>query len=279
MTQNPKLSLPNVTLVLIDNIVHELSQKALEDTLNLINPHDIAIWTDDPFKMDKISKLHSTRYYPFGGKTIEAYNEILWWEVPKHITTSHVLVLQWDGWVINKNFWTDEFLSYDYIGAIWPWHETFRIGNGGFSLRSVRLMQYLSRWIKEGYIHLGPLEDDSLCRIHRPELESFGFKWPDEFIANNFSREHNWKPQMINASQLNPELYPPGTPGILTTTKSFGFHDCRNWFRILTPLQLFERAALCEKNPYITKKPAYQELINSVRKPIFNHSFWTGWSS
>ena len=34
--------------------------------------------------------------------------------------TSHVLVTQWDGFVLDAGAWTDDFLAYDYVGAVWP---------------------------------------------------------------------------------------------------------------------------------------------------------------
>ena len=34
-----------------------------------------------------------------------------------------MLIVQDDGFIINKNLWDEEFLSYDYIGAPWPLDE------------------------------------------------------------------------------------------------------------------------------------------------------------
>ena len=64
----------------------------------------------------------------------------------KYIDTDFCLIIQGDGFVIHPENWTDEFLKYDYIGA--PWrnlaHYSFiRVGNGGFSLRSKKLLKIL----------------------------------------------------------------------------------------------------------------------------------------
>lgn len=66
---------------------------------------------------------------------------------------NHVLIQQWDSCVINPDMWDDEFLEYDYIGALWPFFENIPnpknknllIGNGGFSLRSFQFLQYTYR--------------------------------------------------------------------------------------------------------------------------------------
>lgn len=39
-----------------------------------------------------------------------------------YIETPHVLVVQYDGFILNPDAWTDEFLEYDYVGAPW-WYE------------------------------------------------------------------------------------------------------------------------------------------------------------
>ena len=35
--------------------------------------------------------------------------------------TPHVLLIQWDGFVVNPSAWSDEFLDFDYVGARWGW--------------------------------------------------------------------------------------------------------------------------------------------------------------
>jgi hypothetical protein len=62
----------------------------------------------------------------------------------------HILIVQPDGFPVNINKWTNEFLNYDYIGAPWHFFNWFlkdikilppKVGNGGFSLRSMKLMK------------------------------------------------------------------------------------------------------------------------------------------
>jgi hypothetical protein len=180
-------------------------------------------------------------YYRFDGNSIQDYSKTLWYEVPLCVHTSHMLIIQWDGWVINPQAWTDDFLSFDYIGAVWPWHKENRVGNGGFSLRSTKLMKTLIA------ANLSPvdLEDDNLCRRYRKGLElASDIRWADEPTANLFSAEHNYT-MLIQGSAFFP----------------FGFHDCRNWPRILSAEQLGERIIMCERNPHIRRKKEYQQLV------------------
>lgn len=61
-----------------------------------------------------------------------------------YIKTSHLLIVHWDGFIINPACWKDDFLCYDYLGAIWPQKGGRGIvGNGGFSLRSMKLLEAL----------------------------------------------------------------------------------------------------------------------------------------
>ena len=69
--------------------------------------------------------------------SIKAYSKFIVEESSNYFKTEHALIIQHDGFVLNAGAWTDDFLKYDYIGAPWP---NRRVGNGGFSLRSKKLM-------------------------------------------------------------------------------------------------------------------------------------------
>jgi hypothetical protein len=64
----------------------------------------------------------------------------------------YIMFVQYDGFPVNLHHWTDDFLNYDYIGAPWYFHDRYitsvsknkfppKVGNGGFSLRSMKLMK------------------------------------------------------------------------------------------------------------------------------------------
>jgi hypothetical protein len=128
----------------------------------------------------------------------DLYSKFMLQELPKlaehlqyqyrHIT--HVLITQCDGYVLNADKWDDEFLNYDYIGAPFIYDEN-TVGNGGFSLRSIRLLKELQRGVDEGrrfYTMYAP-EDGVICNVYRDALEARGIKFAPLSVARRFSTE------------------------------------------------------------------------------------------
>ena len=110
-----------------------------------------------------------------------------------YFDTDYVLVAQWDGFVWNPDLWEDAFLDYDYIGAPWPdsllTHGAplkFNVGNGGFSIRSKRLQQFLA---DSDNITMHRAEDVAICQINRAYLETQGFTFAPYEVAERFSLE------------------------------------------------------------------------------------------
>jgi len=122
--------------------------------------------------------------------------------------TPYLLVWQWDGFIVNPELWSNEFLEWDYIGAphglywrqvanwlksMWPnWPNPFDVsghgdiaGNGGFSLRSKKFLQATNGLSRSG---ITPADEDLyLCVERRHELESQGIKFCPAEIAKKFS--------------------------------------------------------------------------------------------
>jgi len=122
--------------------------------------------------------------------------------------TRHVLLVQWDGYVANPSAWDARFLEYDYIGAKWAWHrDGMTVGNGGFSLRSRRLLEATA---DQGFRILpDETEDNLICRANRRALEaSRGIRFATEEIADTFSYERS-----------------------LPVRPTFGFHGLFNMWR------------------------------------------------
>lgn len=221
------LSLPDVTVVVIDCAAHDLTHMALTDTLEHIDPGDVLI-----FSNRSLSRNFS--FVPCSNSSpADAFN-LLWYVVPQHLRTSHMLHIEWDGWVLDSKIWNPKWLEVDYIGAPWPWHDERRVGNGGFSLRSRDFMRYLAR--NPGKFPLRHPEDDLLCRTYRPILEGvLGFQWAEESEAERFSLEHG---------PLRP---------------SFGFHDMRNWPRVLSRDAFQSRLRVAPE--YVREKPGWNDLL------------------
>jgi len=118
----------------------------------------------------------------------EAYSRFVLRELAPWIATSHCLIVQWDGFIVNPHLWDEQFLAYDYIGASWPqFTDGHDIGNGGFSLRSRRLLQACCLPM---FQHNGEAEDLAICRTNRIMLEkNHALRFADQMVADRFSAE------------------------------------------------------------------------------------------
>jgi hypothetical protein len=114
------------------------------------------------------------------------YSRFMLSELHAHIETTHALCVQWDGYVVQPASWDASFLQFDYIGAPWPhFRDECRVGNGGFSLRSRRLLAACAELKLTG-----ELEDIAICRTYRTQLEErFGLVFAPEEIASRFAWE------------------------------------------------------------------------------------------
>jgi hypothetical protein len=114
------------------------------------------------------------------------YSRFVMGNLAGHIETGHALLVQWDGFVRDGRAWRDEFLEYDYIGAPWPqYHDGMAVGNGGFSLRSRRLLQATVQLVAGD-----EPEDVAICRTHRRFLEKAdSIRFANIDVARAFSYE------------------------------------------------------------------------------------------
>lgn len=227
--------LPNLSIVIIDCVAHDLTRLALRDTLKCIEPKTVLIYSDDGPKIAKDLNLQSCHYYPFLAKSTQEVAVPLWFNLASDLYTSHALHIQYDSWALNSWAWKYDFLSYDYIGAPWPWHQAYKVGNGGFSIRSKRL---IDRVAQEMLVETP--EDDWLCRRARPDLERQSFTWAPESIARLFSFERD------------------------LPHRTFGFHGIFNWPFVLDNPGLQERKSLA--NEYVKGKIEWQEMLQNERQ-------------
>jgi hypothetical protein len=122
---------------------------------------------------------------------INDYSDFCLYSISKHFDTDYVLIFQDDGFVLNHHLWDDEFFNYDYIGAPWPyslkWNSTdYRVGNGGFSLRSRALCEF-SKNLPESKNS----EDAHLCVYQRRMLNDANLKVAPVSVARKFSVERS----------------------------------------------------------------------------------------
>ncbi len=188
-TRIHRVYLPNVTVAIVDCVNYRRAASALQHCINLCEFGDAKFFThfeendNNPYvvKIDKISSKKEYSYFMIK-------------KLADYITTDYVLVVQYDGFVINPDKWDSNFLRYDYIGGSWhvqqlqpgmnPKH---LVGNGGFSLRSRRLQEALRD--DDTIINCHP-EDVCICQYYRDLLEAKGFTFAPVHVANKFSCEN-----------------------------------------------------------------------------------------
>ena len=154
---------------------------------------------------------------------LTGYNQLCINHLNEIIDTEFCLIVQWDGFIINSEMWTDEFLNYDYIGA--PWDHAIsknRIGNGGFSLRSKRFLEASNKltyksnnceWLydwQKNYRDITP-EDWFLCYENYEYMVNHNIKFPSVKLAATFAIEYPIPCHRFDKNDIS-------------TYKSFGFH-------------------------------------------------------
>ncbi len=131
--------------------------------------------------------------------SLHNYSTFMLKDLHLYIETSHCLVVQADGYVTNPERWNPGWLAYDYIGAPWPPNMGAgkviiplknRVGNGGFSLRSRKLLKAVAP------IHLGTMrypthaEDMIISHLLYDYLVAQGIRFADMETAARFAIEH-----------------------------------------------------------------------------------------
>jgi hypothetical protein len=197
------LSLPRVTLCCIDCANHELALAALEQCMRKCAFARVVFITDRDYAIDGIDCV---RIPTIASRA--AYSQFVMKELFAHIDTDFALLVQWDGFVVNAAAWSDEFLDHDYVGAKWIFYtDGHNVGNGGFSLRSKRLLDAL----RDPHIVPDDVEDVAICRTYRPYLEKqHGIRFAPEAAADRFAFEASY-----------------------WTSPPFGFHGLYNFWMFL----------------------------------------------
>lgn len=185
------LALPRVTLFGADTSKFHLLKKAAD-----ISQKDIM------FGQVKILTAPDVNF-----RSKEDYNLFMVKKLNEYIETEFVINIQWDGYILNYKGWSDDFYNYDFIGATWLYHDGMNVGNGGFSMRSKKLLEVLAN---DPEITQTMPEDHQICRTYRRYLENtHGIRFAPAEVADRFSIE------AYGASIL---------PGANKYSGQFGFH-------------------------------------------------------
>lgn len=176
----------DITIVAVDTYAHELTRKAIDRTLQVLPCQEVLVLSDKNIYPDG-------RWAKINPIDIKDYNTLMLKHLWPLVQTEHILVVQYDGMAINADHWTDDFLNYDYIGAVWPWPHhppEYKVGNGGFSLRSRRLLNALKDDRVAFKDELSANEDLYIGVYYKQFLQQQGIKFADIATANQFSHEH-----------------------------------------------------------------------------------------
>ena len=171
-----------ITLVAVDCAYPQLAADALARSAAMLPVARVLLLTDVAVEHDGIEVVPIASI-----RSRAAYSQFVLKELGAYINTDYALMVQWDGFIIDGSAWAEEFWNYDYIGAKWP-HESgdFRVGNGGFSLRSKRLLDALLS--PEFTLNADENEDTAICIRHRELLETkYGIVFADERVADRFA--------------------------------------------------------------------------------------------
>jgi hypothetical protein len=199
--------LDSVTLVAVTSVAISHTFQALRASMAQADFADVLLLSHEP----PVAKLDGIRWIEIPQlRSRFEYSRFMLRELAEQIRTTHALCVQWDGFVLHGSAWDPAFLDYDYIGAPWPhFADAHNVGNGGFSLRSRRLLEACRELPFDG----GQLEDVLICRQWRPELERSGLIFAPESVARRFSYERT---------------APRGD--------EFGFHGAFNLVRLISPI-------------------------------------------
>jgi hypothetical protein len=208
------IDLSNITLVAVASVRVDKTIKALKYSSKDIKFGSVKLITHEVVNEPEITVVNVDKM------DYEQYNKFIVFELHKHIDTDYALIIQDDGFVVNPNQWKPEFLNYDYLGAPWPLpHDDFsyrdafnnliRVGNGGCSLRSKKILSLATELELEWKSYFGNYNEDGFFTCHnRPRYEENGCIFAPLDVAKYISHE----------------IQIPETVGITP----FGFHGKNN---------------------------------------------------
>lgn len=183
MTIASRVHLPQVTLCAVSSVNVAATVQALETSLAQVDAAAALLLTDSPVQVSH----PGITVVPIAPITSsQSYSDFILTRLVDHVDTSHCLVIQWDGHVLDGSHWNPDFLAYDYVGASWPqFADGHDVGNGGFSLRSRRLMKLC----RDPAFRPSHPEDVAIARINREWLERQGMRFAPRALADRFAAE------------------------------------------------------------------------------------------
>ena len=218
---NTGLKLPDVTLLTVTSVNVDQTNAALLHCAGCIEFGAVKMLCS---ALPTITDPR-VEYIPIPPIDFLGYSRLMIEALNGYVQTRHCLIIQSDGFVLDPARWHQQFFEYDYIGAPWPEYVAIggpgnrrlrldknAVGNGGFSLRSKRLLEVTSR-LQFDYLDF-PLKSEDLliCHYLYDDMRTAGIRFAPPEIAAVFSIE---SPAGLYGQSLN---------------SVFGFHG-KHWLR------------------------------------------------
>ncbi len=267
-----KIELKNITLVTISSIHIEVTLLSLVISNLNVNFNRILFFTSEEVEQRYLTlfpQLEIIKIKPI--KSLIEYSRFVLKELYQYIETDYCLITQNDGFIINPEKWDQDFLNYDYIGAPWLKNTPLlsdqnvvkmldfsknRVGNGGFSLRSKKLLELASQLDFDNIKTLSKSEDLIICYYYYDWFKEQDIKFAPLDVAIKFSFE-----QPIEEYQN------------ITWKDTFGFHGKNHLMSIF--------ATLSERFPQLlnSEQPILETFIHTLNLKEINIIIFPDWSS
>lgn len=217
-------------LMIVNTQDYKVAQKTLAYCAKFFEFNNIIMISDTKISYENFTSIKIDRF-----ENIHGYSDFCL-QLINYVESDHLLLVQDDGHILNPTLWDDNFLKYDYIGAPWPtsnhWLKRFkkydyktykiiknniknnRIGNGGFSLRSSKFLEYSATFDTCEWF----AEDIYLSLLNFQKAKDYGIKFPDFDTALRFSTESGLKGYKQRKEKLKYTV---------DVNKHFGWHGKR----------------------------------------------------
>lgn len=176
------VEIKDLTIICVDTKNYGRAATALQKCMEQVKAARVVFLTDIDLTIEGVDVV---KIDPIGSK--RQYSRFIIKELYKYFDTSHCIVVQWDGYIICGESWDPEFLEYDFLGAAWLYSDGRNVGNGGLSIRSLKLQTILGT---NDFIEITHPEDEVICRLYGGWLQRIhGIKIATEDVAERFSYE------------------------------------------------------------------------------------------
>lgn len=208
-----KLNLTDITLICVSSIKINQCLSSLGHCIEKCSFYDAKFITDKP--INDTSNIKIQKCDPLNN--LQEYSDFLLTNLHNYVDSKYCLLIQDHAFISNVDKWDDAFLNYDYIGAPWPlWlinrlmnnlqmgldlhnrpfsdmltldnydAQNYRVGNGGFSLRSKKLLNFTAQFEDK---YPNKPEDNIICIYEKSNLINKGICIAPIDIAAKFSIE------------------------------------------------------------------------------------------